>query len=112
MASLKLRAALPLLFLCLATIPTNAQTGDLLQNPKADLEAQHWRAFGQTVVEEVNGDRSFVVRNGGYFLQDVTLPEGEAKQSNARHHPPAHPRLMRAELRRVGCMPLLDCAHL
>ena len=80
MAKLKLRTLVPFLFFCLATISTDAQTDNLLQNPKADLEAQHWRAFGQAAVEEVNGDRHFVVRNGGYFLQDVTLPEGAAGQ--------------------------------
>ena len=78
MAKLKLRAFLPFLFLCLATTPAYAQADNLLQNPKADLEAQHWRTFGQAVVEEDNGNRHFVVRNGGRFLQDVTLPEGAA----------------------------------
>ena len=80
MAKLKFRASLPLLFLCLAAVPTNAQTGNLLQNPKADLDAQHWRAFGQAAVEEVNGNRCFVLSNGGYFLQDVILPEGAVGQ--------------------------------
>jgi hypothetical protein len=76
MAKLKLRASLPLLLLCLATTQARAQTENLLQNPNADLEARHWRAFGHATVEEVNGARLFVVRDGGYFLQDVTLPEG------------------------------------
>jgi hypothetical protein len=78
MAKLKLRASLPLLLLCLATTQGRAQTGNLLQNPNADLGAQHWRAFGQATVEEVNGNRLFVVRNGGYFLQDVVMPEDAA----------------------------------
>jgi hypothetical protein len=75
MAKLKLRSLLSLLLLCLAITQASAQE-NLLQNPNADLEAQHWRAFGQATVEEVNGNRLFVVRNGGYFLQDVVLPEG------------------------------------
>ena len=75
MAKLIFRTSLTLLFLCLAVITACAQTGNLLQNPNADLEAQHWRAFGQATVEEANGNRLFVVRNGGYFLQDVILPE-------------------------------------
>ena len=80
MAKLKLRVSLPFLLLCLAAVTADAQTENLLQNPKADLEAQHWRAFGQAAVEEVDGNRRFVVRNGGYFVQDVELPEGAAGQ--------------------------------
>jgi hypothetical protein len=80
MTKLMRTALQSLLFLCLATISTNAQTDNLLQNPKADLEAQHWRAVGQAAIEEVNGNRRFVVRNGGYFLQDVILPESAAGQ--------------------------------
>jgi hypothetical protein len=75
MAKLKLRALLALLLLCLIIIQARAQAENLLQNPNADFEAQHWRAFGQATIEEVNGNRLFVVRNGGYFLQDVVLPE-------------------------------------
>lgn len=80
MAKLKLRALLPFFFLCLASIHINAQTENMLQNPKADLEAQHWRAFGQATIEEAGGNRCFVVRNGGHFSQDVILPEGAAGQ--------------------------------
>ncbi len=38
----------------------------------------------------------------------IPLPKQE---SNAAHHPPAHAGLMRGTLLRVGCMPLLGCAH-
>ena len=76
MAKLKLMASLPFLLLCLAGTRAGAQTENLLQNPNADLEAQHWRAFGQATIEEVDGNRLFVVRNGGHFLQDVVLPKG------------------------------------
>lgn len=78
MAKLKLRALLALLLLCLAITQARAQTENLLQNPSADLEAQNWLAFGEATVEETNGNRLFIVRNGGYFLQDVILPEGAA----------------------------------
>jgi hypothetical protein len=78
MAKLKLRGLLPLLLLCLAVTQARAQTENLLQNPDAELEARHWRALGQATVEEANGKRLFVVRNGGYFLQDVILPGGAA----------------------------------
>ena len=77
MAKLKQRALLSLLFLCLAITQARAQAENLLQNPNADLEAQHWRAFGQATIEEVNGNRLSVVRNArGYFLQDIVVPEG------------------------------------
>src|ERR1044072_1468729 len=80
MGRLRLRASLLFPLLCLAAVSAGAQTDNLLQNPKADLGAQHWRAFGQAAVEEVNGERVFVVRNGGHFLQDVDLPQGAAGQ--------------------------------
>jgi len=80
MAKLKFSTSSLFLFLCLAAIPASAQTENLLQNPNADLEAQHWRAFGQATVEEVNGNRCFVVRNGGYFIQDVILREDAVGQ--------------------------------
>ena len=74
MAKLYLRASLLLLVFCLSAITAGAQTENLLQNPKADLEARHWRTFGQAAVEEVGGNRVFVVRDGGYLFQDVVLP--------------------------------------
>jgi hypothetical protein len=80
MAMQILRASLSFIFLCLVTIPTNAQTDNLLRNPQADVEAQHWRTSGQVAIEEVNGNRCFVVRNGGSFSQDVTLPREVAGQ--------------------------------
>lgn len=80
MAKFSLRASRLFLFLCLASVATNAQSGNLLLNPSADLDARHWRAYGQATVEEVNGNPHFVVRNGGYFLQDVNLPEGAVGQ--------------------------------
>jgi hypothetical protein len=54
----------------IATPPDN-----LLLNPTADLYAQSWQPNGVATVEEHNGDRCFVVRSGGYFFQDVALPE-------------------------------------
>jgi hypothetical protein len=69
---------LALLIFCVAATQASAQTKNLLQNPKADLETQHWRASGQATIEDVNGNHCFVVRNGGYFIQDVILPEDAA----------------------------------
>jgi hypothetical protein len=66
------------LIFCLAATEGSSQTKNLLQNARADLETQGWRAFGQATVEDVNGNHRFVVRNGGYFIQDVILPDDAA----------------------------------
>jgi hypothetical protein len=76
----KLLAGISLLILFLAPVSATAQSTNLLQNPKAELDAQHWQAMEQATIEEFNGERCFIVRNGGYFLQDVTLPEGAEGQ--------------------------------
>lgn len=68
-------ATLPLWFL-LTTSLANAQSTNLLQNPSANGGANHWRAFGDATIEEtLESNPYFTVRNKGYFLQDVTLPE-------------------------------------
>lgn len=76
----EIRIPLLLLFLSLAVISASAQSDNLLQNPNADLNGQSWQARGEATVEEINGSRSFVVRNGGSFSQDVALPQGAAGQ--------------------------------
>ena len=60
---------------------TFAQTHNLLKNPDATDGGQSWNAFGDTEIEKTpeNG-ASFVVRNGGYFLQDVRIPLGPARR--------------------------------
>lgn len=58
-----------------------AQSSNLLLNPDADLGAKSWRPFGEAAVEATPGNNfCFVVRNGGYFLQDVELPDNAAGQ--------------------------------
>ena len=65
-----------LLWVSLLTALANAQSINLLQNPNADDGAIHWQAFGDAGVEQKSEGRThFKVRNKGYFLQDVTLPE-------------------------------------
>ncbi len=50
----------------------NAQPRNLLQNPDAGHGTQGWRTYGQATIENgVNGNPCFVVRNGGYFIQNV-----------------------------------------
>ncbi|HEU4434017.1 MAG TPA: hypothetical protein VFR51_11610 [Pyrinomonadaceae bacterium] len=56
----------------------NAQS-NLLQNPDADRGGQSWRALGESEIETTTTNEThFLVRNGGYFLQDVELPKDAA----------------------------------
>jgi hypothetical protein len=69
-------AALLLWFL-LTTSLANAQSNNLLENHSANDGADHWRVFGNATIEQTpESNPYFTVRNNGYFLQDVTLPEG------------------------------------
>jgi hypothetical protein len=67
-----------LILICLLVMTTTvgAQT-NLLLNPNADSKAENWRVFGQATIEEFDGDKVFVVRNKGYFLQDVNLTDSD-----------------------------------
>ncbi len=59
----------------------SGQPRNLLQNPNADLGAESWRGNGAAAAESTTGNNlCFVVRNGGYFLQDVALPDNSAGQ--------------------------------
>ena len=79
MARQTLKPAVLLGCLLLAAQASAQQPRNLLQNPNADAEAQHWRATGQATVEAcAGGGPCFVVRNGGSFYQDVILPEDAA----------------------------------
>ena len=51
---------------------------NLLKNPHAGEGARYWKAEGKASIEESTG--SFVVRDGGLFHQETTLPEGSAGQ--------------------------------
>lgn len=55
---------------------TVAQSGNLLKNPSGDEGSEYWRAFDDAKVEQCpTGGRCFVLRGGGYFVQDVAIPE-------------------------------------
>lgn len=70
-----------LLTLLLLTTAGQAQSTNFLQNGDADQGMAHWRAFGDAGVEGTSvNDSCFVVREGGYFLQDVELPNGAVGQ--------------------------------
>lgn len=59
----------------------NAQSHNLLQNPNADQGSDFWRSFGAATVERATGNNlCFVVRNGGYFIQDVPVPDDAVGQ--------------------------------
>ena len=80
MANLLTRLAAVSLTIFVNATLIHGQT-NLLKNPNADLKSQSWRSHGEAAVEPCLADNScFVVRNGGYFLQDVALPEGAAGQ--------------------------------
>lgn len=62
------------LVLLVSVTVTNAQSRNLLQNPDAGHGTQGWRTYGEATIEDsVDGNPCFVVRNGGYFIQDVNL---------------------------------------
>ena len=66
-----LLAVLPFGALC------QAQSTNLLRNPDATHSVASWRSFGEATIElTADGNQCFVVRNGGYFFQDVELPDG------------------------------------
>lgn len=52
------------------------QATNLLRNPSVDDGANFWRTHGDARVERTaDGNRRFVVRNRGSFVQDVELPD-------------------------------------
>ncbi|MDQ3668074.1 MAG: hypothetical protein M3410_16185 [Acidobacteriota bacterium] len=52
-----------------------AQSGNLLKNPSGDGGSEYWRTFDDAKVEQCpTGGRCFVLRGGGYFVQDVVIP--------------------------------------
>lgn len=46
---------------------------NLLLNSDAAESASHWKAHGDAEVRVLDGEAVFIVRNGGYFFQDVKL---------------------------------------
>src|SRR6266536_3699021 len=59
----------------------SAQTDNLLKNPDGDEGSQYLRAFGDSKVEPCrSGSRCFVLRNGGYFIQEVVIPQDAVGQ--------------------------------
>lgn len=65
-----------LLFLCcfwLSSTLVNAQSSNWLNDPFADANNDDWTAVDDATIEEINGNPLFVVRNGGYFSQEIPL---------------------------------------
>jgi hypothetical protein len=72
-----IKLATLLLWFSITPASTGAQSNNFLQNPSADDGVNHWRAFGDAAVEQTpESGPHFRIRNMGYFLQDVALPEG------------------------------------
>ena len=58
-------------------VSSNPQASNLLQNPRADDGTNYWRVYGNaTVAQAGDGNWCFVVRDKGYLVQDVNLPDG------------------------------------
>ena len=67
-----------LLFLIMVAVLSPLAFGqvNLLLNSDAKDRAKHWKPYGDAAVRDFDGDSVFIVRNGGYFHQDVKLPSG------------------------------------
>ena len=64
------------LLLLLAAGSAYGQIPNLLRNPKAEDGTANWETYGLATVEQSkDGNSHFVVRNRGYFSQDVRLPD-------------------------------------
>jgi hypothetical protein len=59
----------------LSTAFVNAESLNVLNGPNADVDLEYWITAGDTVVEEVDGDPCFVIRDGGYFAQEIVLSD-------------------------------------
>ena len=67
------------IFTVLASVSPVAQSPtNLVLNPSGEHGATEWQAQGSARVEEFEGNRCFVVRNGGKFLQTIDLPRSAA----------------------------------
>ena len=66
-----------LLLMFLFFVSIQAQE-NLLKYPSAESDDKSWKTYGDAKIGEFDGNKAFVIRNGGYFLQDVILPEQSA----------------------------------
>lgn len=68
--------------LIVLSVPTlaSAQSNNLLKNSRADESSEYWRAFGNAKVEQCLNGQCFVLSDGGYFIQDVAIPEDAVGQ--------------------------------
>lgn len=67
-----------LLFFFMIAIFSHTAFGqhNLLLNSDAKDQAKHWKPYGEAEVGDFDGDSVFILRNGGYFVQDVKLSPG------------------------------------
>ena len=72
-----LQPVLSFFFFCVSSTVVHAQFSNMLNNPFADENGDYWVAFGDAMIEEINGDPCFAIRDGGYILQDISLNEND-----------------------------------
>jgi hypothetical protein len=63
-----------------STPAVNAESPNILNGSNAGADLDYWVTAGNTVIEDVDGDPCFVIRDGGYFAQEIVLPENPAGQ--------------------------------
>lgn len=64
----------------LSTAFVNAESPNILKGTNADANLEYWISAGNTVIEEVEGDPCFVIRDGGYFAQEIVLSDNTKGQ--------------------------------
>jgi hypothetical protein len=62
-----------LVFITVVSARYSFAQANLLRNQNANEGSQSWRAYREATVEDVGGNRCFVLRNGSHFIQDVSL---------------------------------------
>jgi hypothetical protein len=78
---MKLRRVFLILVIFGVWTSASGQSANLLKNTDADEGSEHWRAFDDAKVEQCpTGGPCFVLRGGGYFIQDVAIPEDSVGQ--------------------------------
>jgi len=67
---------------CTLLLPQYVHAGspNILNGPNADSDTGYWVAAGNSDIEEVDGDPCFVIRDGGYFAQEIALSRETAGQ--------------------------------
>jgi hypothetical protein len=73
-----MKRAFLLAFITTALVAAAAAQTNLLLDTNARSGASNWRSHGDATIEDFEGEASFTVRNGGYFLQDIPVDRSAA----------------------------------